>query len=306
VFAVYMVGWIGMKEYLASPAPKETATMSVGNLAAAAFGLAAAASWGGGDFSGGLSARRASVFSVAPISRVTGIAAQISLALAVGEGAPSQASLLWAAAAGVAGSVGLIALYRSLAVGKMGINSPLTAVLAAAFPVLVAAITLGVPPGVRLTGFVLAVAGIWCLSRPAGAMQRPRGLGLAALAGFGYGGFYVLISQVRGPSVFWPLAVATATALLIMVGLAAALRQPLCPPRGAIGVALLAGILDAGGNACFVLAAHAGRVDVAAVLASLYPAFTVLLARVVLDERLTRTQTAGLIAAIAALPLIAA
>ncbi len=129
--------------------------MSDGNLAATAFGLAAAASWGGGDFSGGLSARRASVFSVAPLSRVTGIAAQISLALAVGEGAPSQASLLWAAAAGVAGSIGLIALYQSLAVGKMGINSPLAGVLAAAFPELVAAISQGAPPPVRLTALRL-------------------------------------------------------------------------------------------------------------------------------------------------------
>ena len=137
-------------------------------------------------------------------------------------------------------------------------------------------------------------------------MQRPRGLGLAALAGLGFGGFYVLISQIRGPSVFWPLAVSTTTALLLMAGLTAVLRQPLCPPRGVIGITLLSGILDAGGNGCFLLAAHAGRVDVAAVLGSLYPAFTVVLARVVLDERLTRTQTAGLIAAIAALPLIAA
>src|SRR4029077_8952423 len=94
--------------------------MNNGDLAAAAFGLAAAASWGAGSFSGGLSARRASVFSVAPFSRVTGLAAQISLALVVGERAPSPASLLWAAAAGVAGSAGLIALYASLAVEKMG------------------------------------------------------------------------------------------------------------------------------------------------------------------------------------------
>jgi drug/metabolite transporter (DMT)-like permease len=268
--------------------------------------LAAAASWGAGGFSGGLSARRASVFSVAPFSRISGIAAQISLAVALGEGIPSQTSLLYAAAAGVAGSVGLIAFYRSLAVGKMGINSALTGVLAAAFPMLVAAITLGVPPAVRLFGFALAAAGIWYLSRPGGVMQRPRGLGVATLSGLGFGSFYVLISQVRGPSVFWSLAVATGTSLLILVGLTAVSRQPLCPPREIISVALLAGIFDAGGSGCFVLAAHAGRMDVAAVLGSLYPAFTVLLARVILDERLTRTQTAGLIAAIAALPLIAA
>jgi drug/metabolite transporter (DMT)-like permease len=279
--------------------------VSHADLAAAALGLAAAASWGGGDFSGGVSARQTSVLSVAPFSRLSGIATQIALALAFKEAAPSGASLWWAAAAGVAGTVGLTALYRSLAVGKMGVNSPFTAVLAASCPVVVAAVSEGRPPAVRIAGFTLALAGVWCLSLPAGRMQRPAGLDLAAVAGLGFGGFYVLISQVRGPSVFWPLAVATGTALVIMTGFAAVRRQPVCPPREVRGIALLAGVLDAVGNACFVLAAHAGRLDVAAVLGSLYPAFTVLLARVVLDERLTRTQTAGLLAAIAALPLIA-
>lgn len=279
--------------------------MSEPHLAAAAFGLAAAASWGGGDFGGGLSARRAHVLSVAPLSRVTGIAAQVALALVVRERAPSPAALAWAIAAGVSASIGLVALYRSLAVGKMGVNAPLTAVLAASFPVLFAAVLLGVPPAVRLGGFALALGGVWCLSRPVGRAGRPHGLGLAALAGVAFGGFFLLISQVRGPSVFWPLAVSTGTSLVVMVGLAVASRQALRVPREVIGILLLAGVLDAGGNACFVLAAHAGRVDVAAVLGSLYPAFTALLARAVLHEHLTRTQTAGIIAAIASLPLIA-
>ncbi|HLJ61566.1 MAG TPA: DMT family transporter [bacterium] len=279
--------------------------MSEPHLAAATFGLASAVSWGGGDFSGGFSARRANVLSVAPLSRVTGIAAQITLALIFREHAPSSAAVAWAVAAGVSGSIGLVALYRSLAVGKMGVNSPLTAVLAASFPVLFAALFQGMPPAVRLGGFALALGGVWCLSRPVGRAGRPHGLGLAALAGVAFGGFYLLISQVHGPSVFWPLAVSTGTSLVVMVGLAVASHQTLRVPRGVIGISLLAGVLDAGGNACFVLAAHAGRVDVAAVLGSLYPAFTALLARAVLREHLTRTQTAGIVAAVASLPLIA-
>jgi drug/metabolite transporter (DMT)-like permease len=280
--------------------------MSAGNLAAVAFGLASAASWGGGDFSGGFSARRESVLRVGPVSRLSGVAAQVALALVFRERAPSVASALWAVAAGVSGSAGLMALYQSLAVGKMGVNSPLTAVLAASFPVVLASVLQGVPSGARLAGFALALAGIWCLARPTSGAARPEGLGLAAMAGLAFGGFYLMISQVRGPSVFWPLAVSTGTSLVVMAGLAAASGETLRLPMSVLGIALLAGVLDAGGNACFVLAAHAGRVDVAAVLGSLYPAFTVLLARVVLRERLTRAQTAGLVAAIAALPLIAA
>ncbi len=279
--------------------------MSEAHLAAGAFGLASAASWGGGDFSGGFSARRASVLSVAPVSRLTGIAAQVMLALAFRERAPSTVSLLWAVAAGVSGSIGLVALYQSLAVGKMGVNSPLTAVLAASFPVLLASILQGAPPAARLAGFALALAGVWCLSRPTGETGRPQGLGLAVLAGLAFGCFYILISQIRGSSVFWPLAVSTSTSLVVMLGVAAANRQTLWLPPAIIGIAFLAGIFDAGGNACFVLAARTGRVDIAAVLGSLYPAFTVVLARVVLNERLTRMQTAGLFAALASLPLIA-
>jgi len=272
---------------------------------AAAFGVGAAASWGGGDFVGGLATRRAGALYVVPLSRVSGIAVQVALALVLREHRPAFAALAWATAAGAAGAVGLAAFYRSLAVGQMGVNAPLTAVLSASFPVLVGATSQGVPTFVRSLGFALALAGVWCLSRSPGAAGRPRGLGLAVLAGFAFGAFFVLIAQVRGPSVFWPLVVATTAALAVLLALALAGGRGAPPARQIVGLALLAGAFDAGGNACFLLAAHAGRLDVAAVLASLYPAVTTLLAALVLKERLTRTQTLGVAAALVAMPLIA-
>lgn len=231
--------------------------------------------------------------------------AQIVLALAHAEHAPSAPTVAWSVAAGCSGAIGLVALYGSLAVGVMGVNSPLTAVLAAAFPVLVGTFSEGAPTLVRLVGFALALGGVWCLSRPNRNRARPRGLGLAALAGLGFGGFYVMIAQVRPPAEFWPLATSTATSFAILLGLALVTGRPPLPPGRVLPVALLAGTLDAGGNAFYLLAAHAGRLDVAAVLASLYPAATVVLARVVLKERVTPGQAAGIVAVIAAIPLIA-
>ena len=277
-----------------------------GSELSAAFGLASAASWGGGDFSGGLAARRANAFVVAGVSRAVGLSVQVGLALAVLEPAPPIRAVAWGIAAGVAGSIGLAALYRSLAIGRMGINSPLTAVLAAALPVLVAALSQGLPSGVRVVGFGLALAGVWCLSRPEDISGAPRGLGLALLAGLGFGGFYVLIAQVRGASVFWPLTASTGTSFILLLALALAGRRAWFAAPGALPISLLAGALDAGGNIFFVLAAHGGRLDVAAVLASLYPAVTVLMARLVLKEHLNRIQAVGIGATLAAIPLIVA
>ena len=277
-----------------------------GSELAAAFGLASAASWGGGDFSGGLAARRADASVVAGVSRAVGLSVQIALALVVFEPAPPIHAVAWAVAAGVAGSVGLAALYRSLAIGRMGVNSPLTAVLAASLPVLVGALSQGLPSGLRVVGFGVALAGVWCLSRPEGVTGPPRGLGLALLAGLGFGGFYVLIAQVHGASVFWPLAASTGTSLIVLLTPALARRRAWFAAPGALPISLLAGTLDAGGNIFFVLSAHGGRLDVAAVLASLYPAVTVLMARLVLKEHLNRIQAVGIGATLAAIPLIVA
>lgn len=284
-------------------------------LAAGAFGLASATSWGGGDFCGGLATKRAPVFTVAAVSKLASLTAMLILAWLRTEQIPSLHVLVWAGAAGVAGAVGLMALYQALAVGVMGIAAPVSAVIAATIPVIFAAFSEGLPSGLQFVGFGLALVAVWFISRPpAPALvrgeRRPRGLRLAVLAGIGFGGFYIFISQARATAVFWPLAasqfVTLATVLATVCVLALARRRGSSRwSINAVPLMLLAGLLDAGGNAFFLLAEHAGRLDVAAVLASLYPASTVILARLMLNERVSRAQAAGIVAALASIPLIA-
>jgi drug/metabolite transporter (DMT)-like permease len=137
-------------------------------------------------------------------------------------------------------------------------------------------------------GFVLALLAIWLISRPERAAGRPEGIGLALIAGCGFGCFFILISRVSATATFWPLAVARLTSVIFLLVVMGFRRQPVLPKMTVVPLILLAGTLDATGNAFFVLAAHVGRLDVAAILASLYPAATVLLAALVLRERMTR------------------
>ena len=217
-------------------------------LSAVAFGLAASLSWGTGDFSGGLATRRASVFSIVAAAHAAGLVLLVALAVLWSEPLPSALDMVWGGTAGLVGAVGLASFYRALAVGRMGITAPITAVLAASLPVLFSAFLQGLPGLLQLVGFVLALIAVGLISRPEAAGGRPEGIGLA----------------------------------------------------------LLAGALDVAGNAFFVLAAHAGRLDVAAILSSLYPAVTVLLASIILRERVTRLQAVGIIFALVAIPLISA
>ena len=275
--------------------------------ASVGFGLASAASWGAGDFSGGLASRRAHVLGVVVVSQAVGLGILLALAIVQSQPLPPLVKLAWGSAAGLSGAVGLVALYRALAIGVMGAVAPVTAVLAAALPVLFGALSEGLPSMVKLAGFGLALAGVWTLSRPEGPAGRPEGLGLALLAGLGFGGFFILIDQARDVALVWPLVSARATSSILTLSIAlAGRRRAWLPPRGLLPLVLLAGILDVGGNAFFVLAAQAGRLDVSAVLASLYPAATVVLARVVLKERVTRARALGITAALVAIPLIAA
>ncbi|MDQ2805742.1 MAG: EamA family transporter [Chloroflexota bacterium] len=276
--------------------------------AVALFGLASAASWGAADFNGGLATRRANPFVVVAASQAVGLGLLVVLALLVGEPFSALSSLLWGGAAGVFGGLGLAALYRALAVGQMGVAAPVTAVLSAALPVLFAALTIGIPSGRQISGFALALLSVWLLARPNGAHGRPQGLGLALLAGAGFGGFLILIHQADVSSVLWPLAAARCASLVLMLPLAGiALRRAAPAAQGGRRLwlpVLLSGILDVGGNAFFVLAGHVGRLDVAAVLSSLYPATTVLLAWLLLKERLTRSQTVAIALTLLAILLI--
>lgn len=276
-----------------------------GGLAAIFFGLASALSWGAGDFSGGLASKRAPVLGVLSIGHAVGLLLLIVLALAWGEALPSASDFGWGLAAGLAGAVGLAALYRALAIGRMGVVAPVSAVLTAALPAVFGALTEGLPGTLKLVGFGLALLAIWLVAGTGGAGAARDGLGLAALAGCAFGMFFILIHRAGASAVFWPLAAARLGSLSSVLPLAFARRQLLRPDPRLLMLMLLSGTLDVAGNAFFVLASQAGRLDVAAILSSLYPASTVGLAALVLGERVMLPQVAGIVAALAAIALIA-
>ncbi|HET9919440.1 MAG TPA: DMT family transporter [Ktedonobacteraceae bacterium] len=268
------------------------------------FGLAASLCWGSGDFNGGLASRKSNASSVVIAAYAVGFVLLFVLALIWKEQFPAFIDIAWGGLAGIAGAIGLVSFYSALSAGRMGIAAPVSAVLTAGLPTLFSAFTQGFPSLLQLGGFILALLAIGLISRPEHAKGRPEGIGLALLAGCGFGCFFILISQVSHTAVFWPLATARLTSVCFLLLMALLRRQQALPKKSVTPLILLAGVLDAMGNAFFILSAHSGRLDVAAVLSSLYPAATVLLAALILRERVTRIQGVGILLALAAVPLI--
>ena len=275
------------------------------NLTSPSLSLSAAVTWGAADFCGGIATKRANPFRVVVVAHAIGLLFVIALAVLSREPISSTRALLFGAAAGAVGGIGLACFYRSLAVGTMGINAPLSAVITAIVPLVFSFWSEGIPNGVRIAGFVLALVSIWIIAAPpAGFERRQQGVGLAVVAGIGFGGFLLLMKMAGPAGVFWPLAAARAASFLLMLAIVIASGARGETSGKMLQYMIAAGVLDSAANALFVVAAHRGRLDVAAVLSTLYPASTVILARVVLRERLSRAQAAGMIAALVAVALI--
>ena len=284
---------------------------------AALLALGSALWYGVSDFSGGLAARRSPAVAVVLVSNA------LSLALAGGAvgllpgSAYSTRDLAWGTAAGAVGLLGVVLLYRGLAIGPMSVVAPLTAVLAAVVPVVVGTVRGDRPGPAAVTGIVVAIPAIAMVGREAGSAAaqasgrtgiEPGALASALLAGVSFGGFYVLLAQTGGDGGAWPLVgqrAASVVILLALTGVALLRRRPALPRGVALRLALLAGVTDFLANLAFVLATHRGLLALVAVLSSLYPAATVVLARGILGERLSRTQVAGIGLAGLAVTLIA-
>ena len=266
--------------------------------------LLAAAAWGGGDFSGGVASKRASVFRVVAGAHFVGLLSMLLMAWLTREPVPPRADLLWGVFAGVSGAFGIAALYKALAVGRMGVIAPVASVVTGIFPVLFSMRTEGLPDRVQMLGFALALLSIWLVARPNQLWDSQRGLGLAVFAGLMFGLFLVGGKQSGHHGVFWPLvgARSVSTALMLVI-VAFAPRDPQ-PLRPALWPMVFSGLLDSAGNALFIAATRHGRLDVSAILSSLYPASTVILARVLLKEKISPTQGAGIVGALAAVALI--
>jgi drug/metabolite transporter (DMT)-like permease len=279
--------------------------MSYSPFLSVVLALSAAITWGSGDFTGGMASRRAGAFRTVLISYSVGLLALVVVALITHERLPSRADALWGALAGISGMVGLICLLTGFSVGRMGVVAPVSATLATALPVVLTALIHGLPSTLDLVGFGLAAAGIWLLSSPESqAAGRPAGLGMALLAGCGFAGFFIGLDQVGEGAVFWPLAAGRLACCALMLVFGLATRRTLTAPRSLLGVMALAGMLDVSGNLFFLLAVQIGRLDVATVLGSLYPAVTTLLAWLVAREHLITRQIIGVAAAIGAIILI--
>jgi len=275
-------------------------------LAAVTFGLFASLSWGVGSFSGGLATKRAAVMGVVTVAHIIGLLLMITLAIISSEPLPPTQDLIWGGLAGLAGLVGVAALYRALAFGRMSLAAPTAAVLAALVPALVGILLYGLPTLLQLAGFGFGIASLWLASYSRNMLRETSGLGLAVLAGVGFAGFFILIDRIDSEAVFWPVAAARlASASVLVIAMLVLHRNPIPRGKQLWTFVVLAGLLDTGGGAFFALATQSGRLDIAAVVSSLYPAVTVLLARIVLKEQITRVQALGVVTALIAISLIA-
>jgi drug/metabolite transporter (DMT)-like permease len=267
--------------------------------------LATIACWGAGDFLGGYAAKRANAFLLTVFAHAAGLALMVILALAARTPFPSRQGALWALAAGLSGGAALAIFYRVLAGGKMGLTAPVSAVLGAAIPVTFAFFTEGLPHHLQLAGFGLAVIGIYLISRPEDEGGHPEGLSLAVLAGFGFAGFFLCMKATGNSSALWCAVLSRLASLVLVLAIVLASRVEIKIAGREIVLGILAGCLDVSGTALYVRANQIGRLDETVVLTSLYPAVTVMLARLLLKEHFNRWKTAGMVAAIAAVPMIA-
>jgi drug/metabolite transporter (DMT)-like permease len=282
--------------------------MSDGALAPVSLGLAAAMAWGAGDFAGGLASKRSSVFGVVIGSQAIGLGVVLVLALLSGELVPETENLLLAGISGVFGGFGLILLYRSLAAGQMSVAAPVSAVVAAAIPVLVSIVVQGLPDLLVLAGLLLALLAIGLIARGEGAAASTRlkleHIRLPILAGVAFGLFFILLHQASQEKLFWPIIATRLASITFVTGFALLTRQPWTPSRPLWPLIALCGLLDTAGNGLYVLSGQFGRLDVAAVISSLYPAATVALAWLLLKERIARPQMVGILSALVAIVLI--
>lgn len=275
---------------------------------AALLALCGSFAWGIGDFLGGLATRKLRVLTVLAVSQTIGLAGVAVWVVLAGEPFPGVVELLPAVGAGVAGLVGLGALYRGLAVGAMAIVAPISA----ASPLVPLGVDVArgtVPSALQWLGIALVLAGIATLSRePAnpGSGRFATGVGLALVAALGFGSFVVGIDAAADESAPWAVVTARSTSVLLAVAAALLMSTTLRPPRSLLLVLVGIGIFDTGANVFVALATTYGAAGIVAVLSALYPVVTIVLARIVLGERISASRRLGGGVALAGAAFVAA
>ena len=269
------------------------------------YGILSAATWGAGDFAGGLASRKVGAYRAVFYADFIGLLILVVASFVYREPFPSTSGWINSLLAGALGSFGLLILYHSLSIGQMSIAAPVSALFAALLPVIVGAITEGLPSAIQLIGFVLALAAIWLISQGDGKfhISRLSDLRFPILAGVGFGSYFIFIHNAAGDpnSFLWPMIISRAAGTVLVFFMVFARRETFIVPHDTWGVVLLNATLDLTGNFFYILASKSGRLDIAAVLSSLYPGSTVILAWLLLKEHLSRMQLVGILLALAAI-----
>jgi drug/metabolite transporter (DMT)-like permease len=270
-------------------------------------GLASAVCYGASDFGGGFASRRREAMMVVLVSQAAGMVLLLLITFFLNEPLPPTADLFASAAAGMLGTIGLVRFYQELALGRMGIIAPAVAVVTVAIPVLFSATTEGLPQANQVVGILLAILAIWLITRSGNheAAITLRDMAVILVIGLMFSSFLVTIGTVSERSVTWPLVASrVASIAIILVFLGFSGRWSTSVPRSQILMLSLIGFLDVGGSFFYAISSALGRLDMAAVVASLYPGVTVILARVVLSEEIGNKQWLGIAMALAAIVLI--
>jgi drug/metabolite transporter (DMT)-like permease len=288
------------------------------------LGLAASAFWGASDFLGGLATRKAHVVMVVAMAHSLSLGLLLLIALVTHSPPPPERFALLGLCAGALGGVALILYYQALSLGEMGLTTALTGLLTALVPVAYSFFTQGWPKSTQVAGFVLAAAAISLIAYAPAGRPRPLALGLAGLSGLGFGVFLVVLKVGSTHGLIWQLIysrIASATlAVGIVLWVLVRSSRPGASFQGAswqganwrkqvsanrfLWVAGSAGVLEATGSLLYMRSASEGRLDVAAVLASLYPVVTIVLAAWFLKERTTSSQALGMALALGAVVLV--
>lgn len=274
------------------------------------FGLFAALGWGAGDFTGGLASRKTGAYRAVFYGEVIGIVLLLIVVFVAGESLPNQKIWLLSMLAGALGTVGLMFLYHSMTLGMMSLATPVSALLAASLPVLVGIFKEGIPQLLTIIGFGFALFAVWMISQGESGMTNILAhlsdLKLPLLAGIGFGLYFVLMHEAtRTGATIWPMVASRSGGMiLITVYMLITRASWKVEDSSAWPMITINGILDISGNLFFILAGQTGRLDVAAVLSSLFPGATVMLAWIFLKERLTRNQWIGIASALVAIVLM--
>lgn len=275
------------------------------------MGLLSACSWGGSDFAGGVGARRAPALLVVFSGQLVTLLFLLIICWILHVPVPPRVDAMFALAGGFEGALSLALFYRALAMGEMGLTAALTGLLTALVPVAFAIVHDGLPGVAACAGLVAGLVAIWLItyssgmnrmwaSRPAGARLA---LVLGAVSGAGFGVQMILFKMASAGGVLWTMTLGRVAGVTALTLVAIAMR-PAVSGRGFLWIGILASLLDTIGNGFFVWAASFGRLEAAALISSLYPGVTILLAALVLREWPTKRQIAGMALALAAVWLL--